>query len=340
MLGPAATVLALLLLFSCVASRRYSGAPLQRFRITGHAQGTTYGITYFAEKASVRQEQVDSIFSVLDASLSIYKPGSLINRFNDSGDGVATDTHFERVIRKSLDVFRITGGAFDVTVYPLVGMWGFGTKEINDLPDSAAVRSALRCVGSGKLALRNGRLDKELPCVKIDVNGIAQGYSVDVVAGFLESFGIVNYIVEVGGEIRVRGKKYPENEAMTIGIETPSANEFEHAGIREIIRVEEGAVTTSGSYRKFREAGGKRLSHIIDAATGYPSQSNIISATVIAPDAITADGLDNALLAAGLTRAFAILHKTPRVEAYLIYKKPDGSVGDTMSAGFRPYLVR
>lgn len=339
MLWPAVAVLALLLL-SCTVSRRHSGTSLRPFRITGHAQGTTYGITYFAEQASVQQEQIDSIFSALDASLSIYKPGSLINRFNDSDEGVVTDAHFERVIRKSLDVFRQTGGAFDVTVYPLVRIWGFGTKEINDLPDSTAIRSALACVGSGKLTLRDGRLDKKLPCVKIDVNGIAQGYSVDVVAGFLESRGIVNYIVEVGGEIRVRGKKYPENEAMTIGIETPSANEFEHAGIREIIRIEEGAVTTSGSYRKFREAGGKRLSHIIDPATGYPSQSEIISATVIAPDAITADGFDNALLAAGLTRAFTILRNTPRVEAYLIYKKPDGSVADTMSAGFRPYLVR
>lgn len=326
----------MLLLFFCIASRPHSGT----FRITGQAQGTTYGITYFAEKACVRQEEIDSIFKTLDTSLSIYKPGSLINRFNESEHGVIMDTHFERVIRKSLDVFRITGGAFDVTVYPLVRMWGFGTKEINALPDSTAVRSALACVGSGKLAFKNGKLVKKLPCVKIDVNGIAQGYSVDVVAGFLESRGTVNYIVEVGGEIRVRGKKYPENEAMTIGIETPSANEFEQAGIREIIRIGEGAVTTSGSYRKFREAGGKRLSHIIDASTGYPSQSEIISATVVAPDAITADGFDNALLAAGLTRAFAILREAPRVEAYLIYKKPDGTVADTMSAGFRQYLVR
>jgi FAD:protein FMN transferase len=127
---------------------------------------------------------------------------------------------------------------------------------------------------------------------------------------------------------------------MKIGIETPALTEFDAPVIREVIRIGEGAVTTSGSYRKYRESGGLRLSHIIDPATGFPVQREIVSATVVAPDAMTADGFDNALLAAGIPGAFELLRTHPGMEAYLIYKRPDGSVADTASAGFVKYIVR
>jgi thiamine biosynthesis lipoprotein len=309
------------------------------YRITGQAQGTTYAITWYADRETVTQTQIDSIFKRLDASLSIYQPGSLISRFNASPEGIEMDVHLAYVVKKSMQIHRETGGLSDITVYPLVRAWGFGAKAAEAMPDSATIRQLLACVGADKLHIRGRRLLKTNPCVQIDVNGIAQGYSVDVIAGFLESRGIGHYMVEVGGEIRTKGRKQPGNEPMNIGIETPSATEFDAPVIREVITVGNGAVTTSGSYRKFREAGGVRLSHIIDPKTGFPVQREIISATVVAPEAITADGFDNALLAAGVEGAFEILHHHPRLEAYLIYRKADGTVADTASAGFGRYMV-
>jgi thiamine biosynthesis lipoprotein len=311
----------------------------ETYRITGQAQGTTYAITWYADRKTVDQTQVDSIFKSIDASLSIYVSGSLISRFNGSQEGIEMDEHLVRVVEKSMQIYRETGGLFDITVYPLVRAWGFGAKAPDTMPDSAAIRELLTCVGSEKLRIIGRRLLKTNSCTQIDVNGIAQGYSVDVVASFLEAHGIANYMVEVGGEIRTKGLKLPGNEPMKIGIETPSATEFDAPVIREVISIGDRAVTTSGSYRKFRESAGMRLSHIIDPKTGFPVQREIISATVVAPEAITADGFDNALLAAGIDGAFEMLRTHPDIEAYLIYRKPDGTVADTASAGFGRYIV-
>jgi len=311
----------------------------QTYRITGQAQGTTYAITYYAGQVRVVKPQIDSIFQSLDASLSIYQPNSLISRFNASEHGLEMDEHLMNVVNKSLDIFLATSGLSDITVYPLVCAWGFGANSDDALPDSASIRKLLTCVGSDKLRISGRWLLKATGCVQIDVNGIAQGYSVDVVANFLEARGISNYMVEIGGEIRTKGRKQPGNEPMKIGIETPSITGFDPPVIREVISIGDGAVTTSGSYRKFRELGGKRLSHIIDPKTGYPVQRDVISATVVAPDAITADGFDNALLAAGIDGAFDILSRHPGMQAYLIYRKADGTVVDTASAGFKRYIV-
>ncbi|SDG92350.1 thiamine biosynthesis lipoprotein [Dyadobacter soli] len=312
----------------------------ETYRITGEAQGTTYAITYYSDRKLARKPQIDSIFKSLDASLSIYQPGSLISRFNASSEGIEMDEHLAYVVGKSMEIYRETGGLSDITVYPLVRAWGFGAKAPDEMPDSAAIRQMLPCVGSDKLKIEGRKLLKTTPCVQIDVNGIAQGYSVDVVAEFLEARGIHNYMVEIGGEIRTKGRKLPGNEPMKIGIETPSATEFDAPAIREVISIGTGAVTTSGSYRKFRESGGTRLSHIIDPKTGFPVQREIISATIVAPNAIIADGFDNALLAAGIDGAFEILTRHPEMQAYLIYRKPNGSIADTTSVGFGRYLVR
>ncbi|WP_212568026.1 FAD:protein FMN transferase [Dyadobacter psychrophilus] len=310
----------------------------KRFQIEGLAQGTTYSITYYSDSESVKKPRIDSIFSELDQSLSIYNPNSIISQFNESDAGVEIDKHFYNVVRKSLEIHKATDGAFDITVYPLVRAWGFGNERVSIIPDSAEIQSLMPCIGSEKLRLSHSRLEKSLPCVKIDVNGIAQGYSVDVMADFLESNGITDYLVEIGGEIRVKGKKHPENTPMSIGIETPSENAFSSTGIRQVIQVPAGAVTTSGSYRNFRKVGSRRISHIIDPKTGYSASTEIISVTVIAKDAITADGYDNALLLMGLKHSMKLMKKHKNLHAYFIYQKPDGSIADTTTAGFSKFL--
>ncbi len=329
--------LILVLSFSLLS---FSKPKLTVFHINGYAQGTTYHITYYAKKEKIVKTSIDSIFNKLNQSLSIYHPKSLISEFNASSTSVKIDKHLQAVVKKSLSIYKETNGQFDITVYPLVNAWGFGNEKVAQLPDSTKIREILTCIGSDKLVLDHTSLIKKIPCLKIDVNGIAQGYSVDVLAGYLEQQGINNYLVEVGGELRIRGRK-PNGDMMKVGIESPSETAFDEPVIRKKVAIKRGAITTSGSYRKYATSKDhqKKFSHLIDPFTGYPLQGSLISATVIAKDAITADGYDNALMAMTVEDALAFVRKKKGVEAYFIYLKPDGSVGDTASVGFGRYLV-
>lgn len=310
----------------------------RKIQINGKAQGTTYHITWYAHDSTFGQLQIDSILQKIDTSLSIYNPQSLITRFNNSNSGVAMDHHFRTVLNKSLDTWRQTNGIFDITVQPLVQAWGFGPKKINSLPDSGTIKTLKSCVSSLNLYTRGNTLFRKKPCTSIDMNGIAQGYSVDVIARFLESRGISNYLVELGGEIRVKGYKQPGLEKMKIGIETPGDNDFELSMISKIISVDSGAITTSGSYRKFYESEGKKITHLIDPRTGYPAHNELISVTVFAPDAITADAYDNALMVMGLQKALQFTEQRKDIAAHFIYRTPNGRIADTASKGFYKLL--
>ncbi|MFT3947695.1 MAG: FAD:protein FMN transferase [Agriterribacter sp.] len=314
---------------------------IQKIQLAGFAQGTTWHITYYAEDSIVTKAQVDSILTRLDSSLSIYKNHSLISRFNRAKKGITIDEHFAAVINKSIEVWKTSGGLFDITVMPLVQAWGFGTKDIHQYPDSAKIMSMLKCIGSDKISMRDNYLFKKKSCITVDVNGIAQGYSVDVIAGFFEQHAIHNYLVEIGGEIRVKGRKLPGNEKMKIGIEAPgNYDETTPSILQKIITPEDGAITTSGSYRKFHESNGKKFSHTISPKTGFPIQNELISVTVFASDAMTADAYDNVLLAMGLTKAMEFVEKRNDMSAYFIYKKTDGSIADTASTKFMDLISK
>ena len=238
------------------------------------------------------------------------------------------------MVEKSITVCRDTKGIFDITILPIVQAWGFGTKPIDSLPAPATIRSLQKCVGSKRISIRGNQLTKSKPCVKVDVNGIAQGYTVDVLASLLEQKGINNYIVELGGEICVKGRKMPGNEKMKIGIEAPADNEFAVSGVQLIIELDSGAITTSGSYRKYYESQGKKITHIIDARTGYPAQNELISVTVFAKNAIIADAYDNALMVMGLKKALNFTEQRHEIAAHFIYRKENGTVADTASSRF------
>ncbi|GAB3534074.1 FAD:protein FMN transferase [Pontibacter brevis] len=307
---------------------------LKQYTIRGFAQGTSYQIAYYAEDSTITKTQVTYLLAQLDSSLSLYKPYSLISRFNRSASGLAADRHLQQVVKEALKVSSKTDGAFDITVQPLVQAWGFGAERVTSLPDSTTVQAILPCVGSGRIKLRQNLLKKTAPCVSIDVNGIAQGYSVDVLADFLDRKGIRNFLVELGGEIRVKGLK-PDGTAMAIGIEGPaSGNPDDPYPIQKIIRLEKGAVTSSGNYRKFYQSGSRKFSHLIDPKTGYPLDNELISVTVWAENAMTADAYDNALMGMGLEKALHFTNRQKGLEAYFIYRKPDNSVADTATAGF------
>ena len=312
-------------------------AAQRKIQFTGFAQGTTYEITYYATDSSIKQWQIDSILNNIDSSLSLYKPYSLINRFNFSEKGIEIDHHFKTVLNKSLEVYQTTSGLFDITVKPLVETWGFGVKKVDTVPSDAIVADLKKCVGSDLLEMRGDNVLKKKFCVQIDMNGIAQGYSVDVLADFLETYGVFNYVVELGGELRVRGRNL-SGEKMKIGIESPPKNEFETETFESILSIDKGAITTSGSYRKYYESNGKKITHLIDPLSGYPIQNELISVTVYAKDAITADAYDNALMLMGLNKALPFVKNRNDIEAYFIYKKSDGTIADTASRGFYTML--
>lgn len=303
---------------------------LNLYSLTGAAQGTSYTINYYAAWQVVSKNQIDSILNKIDSSMSVYKPYSLITEFNNSKSGVKMDEHFKNVAEKSLEISKNSNGIFDITVYSLVSAWGFGPIKPANLPDSSQIKAILKNVGYQHLKIKGNELIKDNPNVKIDVNGVAQGYSVDVVADFLEKNKIDSYIVEIGGELRVKGEK-PDNEKFKVGIE--AVNDSDFSPIQKYIEIDSGAITTSGNYRKFYQAGNKKVNHLIDPKTGYYLQNDLISVTVYAKDAITADGYDNVLMGLGFKNAMTFLANRKDLSAYLVYKQ-NGIVRDTCSAGF------
>jgi thiamine biosynthesis lipoprotein len=324
--------IAFFIAFCCLAAA--NKPPVRRFQITGQAQGTTYQVLYYSGDSIITKNEVDSIINKIDSSLSLYKPYSLINRFNRSDSGLMVDDHFLTVLYKSLSTFRETNGLFDVTVQPLVEAWGFGINKTSQLPDSGAIRKLKACTGSEYLQVSGNKVVKTKPCIKVDLNGIAQGYTVDLIANFMEKKGLTNYMVELGGEIRIKGRKQPGNEKMKIGIEAPGDDEFQRGIMQRVITIDEGAITTSGNYRRYYETEGKKITHLIDPRTGYPVQNELISITVYAKDAITADAFDNALMAMGLKKAIEFVDSNNGLAAFFIYREKDGSIKDTMSRQF------
>jgi thiamine biosynthesis lipoprotein len=305
---------------------------LKPVHISGEAQGTTYQLTYYAKQSTVSKFQIDSVLNKIDSSLSIYKSYSLISQFNEAKEGIEIDNHFRVVVEKSLEIYQQTNGLFDITVQPLVQAWGFGPQTITKIPDQTKIQKLLHCTGSDKINLIGNYLHKTSPCIKVDVNGIAQGYSVDVLADFLEQNAIKRYVIEIGGEIRVRGPK-PNGEKFSIGIESLD-EEGGGRPVKNIAKINKGAITTSGNYEKFYMNGTKKISHLIDPKTGYPMENDLISVTIYARNAIIADGYDNALMGMGLKKAIAFAQKQKHLEAYFIYLRKDGTVADTATAGF------
>jgi FAD:protein FMN transferase len=326
-------VFAFFIISSCRVSRR-AELRSRAYKIEGFAQGTSYQITYYAESAIISSRSISQLFSELDSSLSIYKPYSLINKFNNSANGLIMDDHLFKVVQRSMKIWKESEGVFDISILPIVEVWGFGPNKHSKVPTDTEIARALACSGSDKLRIEGKRLIKTMPCLKIDVNGIAQGYSVDVIAKHLEIKGIHNYLIEIGGEIRVKGRKQPGNQLMRIGIEQPAEKGNDEPIIQKVIELHGGAITTSGNYRKFIENGSKKLSHLMDPKTGRPIDNKMISVTVKTRDAMSADGYDNVLIGLGIEKSFDFLKKHKGLEAYFIYRDDHDVVRDTASAGF------
>lgn len=309
---------------------------IKRYELRGYAQGTTYQIVYYAQDSLISLKQTDSLLKQLDLSISLYEPNSLINKFNQSVRGITVDKHFRVLVARSLQIWKDTRGLVDPTVKPLVDVWGFGVNKPKSEPIPVQIKAILQKVGIKHLALKGNYLQKDRADIQLDLNGIAQGYSVDLLADLLERHQIANYLIELGGELRVKGAK-PGGELFSIGIEGVNINDLNPEPVRKVIKPGNGAITTSGNYRKHHQSDGKEVSHIINPLTGYPVQNELISVTVYAKDALTADGYDNGFMAMGLNETLRFLTSRKDMGAYMVYRGRDGAIRDTVSPFFKGY---
>jgi thiamine biosynthesis lipoprotein len=300
--------------------------------LKGEAQGTTFTITYLDALDRDLSRNVDSLFKVIDRSLSLWDSTSTITRFNAASDSFATgDRHFQVVLALGKQHWRMTGGAFDGTVLPLVRAWGLGKKGQAEL-DTAAVNGLMACVGMPRILIpdswaRTGAGDtlmfrKSAPCVQFDPNGIAQGYTVDMIALLLHRLNIERFMVEVGGEVRTAGTN-DRDSPWNIQVDKPIAGDAHEQQV--LVPVQDRALATSGNYRKFIELNGRRYGHTIDPRTGRPAMNDLLSASVLAENCATADAIGTALMVMGTEQAKQWLSRHPELDAYLI--SDDGSGG-------------
>ena len=288
----------------------------------GFAQGTSYHITYFDTQNRFLKDDIDKLLADFDLSVSTYNPNSIISKINTNQPNVKLDKYFITCFKKAKEIWKSTNGAFDPTVYPLSNGWGFGPSKKMKM-EKTKIDSILKFVGFNLITLKGDKIIKKDPRVALDFNAFAQGYSVDVVSEFLNSKGIKNYIVEIGGEVYANGKNN-NGEKWKIGIEKPYDNTGENP-LKSIAKIENMAIATSGNYRKFIVEDGVKYSHHIDPKTGYPTKNNLLLASVFSKKCINSDATATGILVMGLEKAKDYFKSHPEIEGYLIYSDEKGN---------------
>jgi len=305
-------------------------------KVGGETQGTYYAITYYHDDSTNLQPSIDSLLHRFDSTASTYKPNSIISRMNSNDPAVRADEMFTTIFKKGKEVSENTHGAFDITVGPLVYAWGFGLSNRLKM-DQHIVDSLLPLVGYKKVKLVNGKLIKTNPWIRIDYNAIAQGYAVDVVADFLDSKNIQSYLIDIGGEVLARRTK-PGGEKWSVAIEMPTKTADDERTIQAVVSLQDMAISTSGSYRKFYEENGIRYSHTIDPSNGYPVKHTTLSVSVLAKDCMTADAYATAFMVMGVEKGKEYLKKHPKLDVYFIYTDSDGSMKTYSTKGFEKLI--
>ena len=294
------------------------------YYIRGEAQGTTYGITYIAQKP-IEKTAVDSILKVIDLSMSTYIDNSLISKIN-KGEHLPIDPHFGKVLSASMDIYKQSDGIFDPSIGQLINAWGFGKKENHTPPTQKQIDSLLALTGMDKVHVattpKDTFVEKDNPNIQLNFNAIAQGYTSDVIADYFLSKQITNFIVEVGGEIVIHGRNTLKGKSWTIGIDNPLQKPDEDREIVATVELTDCGLATSGNYRKLwtDSLTGQKYVHTLNPKTGRPQPSNLLSATVIAPSAMLADGYATTLMAlGGIEKAKDFLAQHKELKAVLLY---------------------
>lgn len=322
------TICVIGVLFCFAASCKKS--PTEFTTLQGNAQGTTFRIVYQDSLSRDFSGDVQQLFKDIDQSMSLWVDSSIISKVNAGETDVELDEHFIRVFNNSQRIAEITNGSFDITVAPLVKAWGFSFKKDLPPPTGSQIDSLNQFVGYQQVSIGGQRLIRQKDNVSVDFNAIAQGYSVDAVAEFLESNNIVNYMIEIGGEVRANGIN-SRNEPWNIGIDKPV--EGGERKLQAVVSLKNQSLATSGSYRKFIERDGKKYSHTIDPKTGYSVTHNLLSASVIADNCTEADGYATACMVLGIEKSLELAEKAG-FEVYLIFENENGEFEVAKSDGF------
>jgi len=321
------------LVFSC-NSQEKAGT---YYKLHGLTQGTDYAVTFKHSDSAGIQQEIDELLHQFDLSLSTYIPNSIISRINDNDDSVQPDQLFLEVWEEAFRINELTDGAFDLTVGPLVDAWGFGPGRKLEM-ESEVIDSLMNLVGMDKISLVNGKVFKQHPGIRLDVNAIAQGYAVEVVADFLEEKGVENYMINIGGEIKCKGIN-PKGVTWRIGVDKPVyGNLVPGQQLQAVVNLENRALASSGNYRKYYEVDGKKIVHTVDPKTGYTRPSNLLSATIVTYDCMTADALATACMVKGLEGAKKLVASLDDVEAYFIFTDDEGLYYEWFTPGMEGIL--
>jgi len=310
--------------------------PPQKVYFQGEAQGTYYTVTYFDREGRNFQHEVDSILKAFDQSVSMWVPNSIISSINNNED-VEVDAWFREIFTMAKKVCSETNGAFDMTIGPLVNAWGFGFEDRMQL-DKQKVDSLLKWVDYTAVSLNGNRITKAHDNIRFDFNAIAQGYSVDLLAGFLSDKGISDFLVDIGGEVLGKGSK-PDGTTWRVGVEKPAEDSASGRQIQAIVALQNKALATSGNYRKFYIENGIRYAHTIDPKTGYPVQHSLLSVSVLAENCALADAYATAFMVMGLEKSIEFLDSRDDLEAYFIYATDNENFEVVMTDGFEEILV-
>jgi len=336
-------MLIVLLSISITACFPSNDSAKKEILLQGRTMGTTYNIKVVSTPEQVEslklQQKIDSVLKQVNQEMSTYIPNSEISLFNQSNttEAFKVSDGFARVLKESIRLGELSNGKLDVTVGPLVNLWGFGPEQRPEkVPSESLLINTLARTGLKNLHLDGNQLSKDIPDLYVDLSTTAKGYGVDVVAELIEANGIVNYLVEIGGEMRLKGFKHT-GELWAIAIEKPILDPTgEQRAVHQVIIPKDNAVATSGDYRNYFELDGQRFSHIIDPETGKPINHNLVSVTVIHPSSMTADGLSTTLMVMGTDQGMAFATKN-NLAALFIYKTDNG-FSELFTVKFKQYL--
>ncbi|MDY4667739.1 MAG: FAD:protein FMN transferase [Prevotella sp.] len=297
---------------------------------TGFIFGTVYHVTYQYNRDL--KDEIEAELNKVDNSLSPFNNQSVITAVNQNKNPEVNEM-FSDVFNLAEQVSQETDGAFDITVAPMVNLWGFGFKK-GISPSKQKIDSLRQIVGYKKVSLRDRHVIKADKRIMLDCSAIAKGYGSDVVARYLRSKGITNFMIEIGGEIVTSGKS-EKRLPWKIGVTKPTDDSLNtNQELETVLNVTDKAMATSGNYRNFYYKGGKKYAHTIDPKTGYPVQHSLLSSTVLASNCATADAYATAFMVLGIDKAKVVLQKHPELMAYFIYAGPDGK----MKVWFSPSL--
>lgn len=323
-------------------------------KFSGKTMGTTYSVSVDGA-GGVFEKAIDSILLEVNMALSTYIPESTISQFNTNGElrmsgqdfrqdpwSHALSTHFRKNLLVAKSVYQKSNGAFDPTVAPLVNRWGFGWEgKAPELPDSTEIDSILGLVGMQHILINEENdtmyVKRDHAGVTLDFSALAKGYGVDVVCDYLTEQGVINYFVEIGGEVRTSGVSQ-RGDHWRVGINQPEVNSSV-SDLYTQIAISNGSVATSGNYRNYYEVDGKRVWHTINPKTGYPESNPLLSATIVHENCMIADALATTCMVMGPKKGIELVEAFNGAEAFILYYKDD-EIAEVMTSGFDQYLNR